>query len=134
MLASPSPAIRIGNDSMSPAETLAVTSPVAGTLCPCCQKQFTAWLSDDNFEAHKKSKACQRKQTANPSLETNLLSAFNAPSPLPLSTTASADEFEEPSRRAEEKAANKKRQSKKAARGRKAERERERRWRKRRNG
>ena len=72
---------------------------------------------------HQKSKACQRKQTAtgNPSSETNLLSAFN-PSPLPLSTTASADEFEEPSQAAEEIAANKKRQRKRAERGRRAER------------
>ena len=71
---------------------------------------------------HQKSKACQRKQTAtgNPSSETNLLSAFN-PSPLPLSTTASADEFEEPSQAAEEKAA-KKRQRKRAEKGRRAER------------
>jgi hypothetical protein len=55
-------------------------------------------------ELVKKSKACQRRQTASPSPKTNLHSAFNAPSPLPLSATASADEFEEPSRRAEEKA------------------------------
>lgn len=38
---SPSPAIRIGNGSMAPAETPAVTSPAIGTLCPLCQKQFT---------------------------------------------------------------------------------------------
>ena len=119
---SPSPAIRIGNGSMPPAETPAVTSPAIGTLCPLCQKQFTSWLSDVNLVAHQKSKPCQRKQTAtgNPSSETNLLSAFN-PSPLPLSTTASADEFEEPSQAAEEKAA-KKRQRKRAERGRRAER------------
>jgi hypothetical protein len=97
-------------------------SPAAGTLCPSCQKQFTTWLSDDNFKAHKKSRACQRKQTAGPSSKTSLLSAFNAPSPLPLSTTAAADEFEElsqaaapsSSRAAEETAESKKRKSKKA--------------------
>jgi hypothetical protein len=122
VLASPSPAIRIGNGSMPPAETLAVTSPAAGTLCPLCQKQFPKLLSEYNLKEHQKSKTCKREQTADPSSKPDLLSAFNAPSPLPLSTTASADEFKElsraaapsSSRAAEETAESRKRKSKKA--------------------
>ena len=118
VLASPSPATRIGDDSIPPAETLAVTSPATGTLCPRCQKQFPKLLSEYNLKEHQKSKTCQRKQTADTSSTPNLISGFNAPSPLPLSTTASADECKEPSRAAapssSRAAESKKRKSKKA--------------------
>jgi hypothetical protein len=97
-------------------EPLAATSPAAGTLCPRCQKQIPKLPLEYNLKEHQKSKTCKREQTADPSSNPNLLSGFNE-SPLPLSTTESADKLKEPSRAAapsssraaEETAASKKR-------------------------
>ena len=130
---------RIGKQNVPPANapskltgTTAASSAAAGTVCSVCTRRFTTALSPENLALHLKSKACQAK--AKPSSQ----AGHAGPEPsIPLAkpcvepATARADEFQEPSQVAEEKA-RKQRERKKAETDRKRKRDEEKRETKRR--